>query len=63
MNQIKRCKSQNFSRGEMSTKKKVKIRTQNGKIVETGIYVTKHIKTVCKGQEETVNVSNRMNYL
>ena len=30
---------------------------------QIGIYVTKHIKTVCKGQEETVNVDNRMNYL
>ena len=36
---IKHFKLQNVSRGEMSKKKKVKIRTQNDKIIETGMEV------------------------
>ena len=33
-----------MSRGEDRRKKKVKIKTQNERIVETGIYGTKHTK-------------------
>ena len=55
-----------MSRGEKIEKKKVKITTQSEKIVETDMdiwYGTKHIKNIYQSQEETVNVSSRMNYL
>ena len=50
-----------MSRGEKSKKKKMKMRTQNEKNVETAIdYGIKHIK---KHLLETRQVSSRMNYL
>ena len=55
-----------MSRGENIKKKKVKIITQIEKIVETDMdmwYGTKHIKNIYQSQEETMNVSSRMNYL
>ena len=48
-----------MSRGEKSTKKKVKIKTQNEKIVETDMGITKRYeKTVIR-----VRKKQRMNYL
>ena len=60
-----------MSRGEKSVKRKVKIKTQNEKIVETDadiwhyiyIYIYIYEKTVIKVRKKQCNVSSRMNYL
>ena len=54
-----------MSRGEKRVKKKVKIKTQNEKIVETDADIWHHIyqKTVIKERKKQCNLSSRMNYL
>ena len=54
-----------MSRGEKRVKKKVKIKTQNEKIVETDadIWHYIHQKTVIKERKKQCNLSSRMNYL
>ena len=58
-----------MSRGEKRVKKKVKIKTQNEKIVETDadiwhyIYIYIYEKTVIKVRKKQCNVSSRMNYM
>ena len=49
-----------MSGGEKSTKKKVKIKTQNEKIAEMDmVYGTKHIKNSYLSQEEIVKCKQR----
>ena len=54
-----------MSRGEKRVKKKVKIKTQNEKIVETDADIWHYIyeKTVIKVRKKQCNVSSRMNYM
>ena len=54
-----------MSRGEKRVKKKVKIKTQNEKIVETDadIWHSIYEKTVIKVRKKQCNLSSRMNYL
>ena len=54
-----------MSRGEKRVKKKVKIKIQNEKIVETeaDIWHYIHEKTVIKVRKKQCNVSSRMNYM
>ena len=54
-----------MSRGEKRMKKKVKIKTQNEKIVETDrdIWHKEYEKTVIRVRKKQCNVSSRVNYL
>ena len=54
-----------MSRGEKRVKKKVKIKTQNEKIVEIDADIWHYIyeKTVIKVRKKQCNLSSRMNYL
>ena len=52
-------------RGEKRVKKKMKIKTQNEKIVETDSDIWYYIyeKTVIKVRKKQCNLSSRMNYM